>query len=120
MTISHRIDNHKGVVEVYIDRPVPLGQQQAALADIIADVGQHGISKWLFVFTTTEEQKSEQARSFTEFVFDELKKYISKTAVVCDPVLNDRAREVFEPIKNAEKPVEIFSAEEDARSWLNE
>lgn len=118
VTISHRVDKHNGVIEIYIDRPVPFGQQQEALAEIIADVRQHGISKWLFVFKTTEEQKSEQARRFTEFAFDELKKYISKIAVVCDAVLKDRAREVLEPIKNQEKPVEIFASEGDARSWL--
>lgn len=118
MTMTYEVNEESGVIEIRIDAPVPMQEQQKILAEIIAKISRLEISKWLFVFTTTEQQDSEQARRFTEFVFDELKKYISKVAVVCDPALRGRAREVLAPIENQEKPVRIFASETEARTWL--
>ena len=120
MTMSYQLDKANGVIEVRIDRPLPVEEQQEILSNIVSEASGNSISKWLFVLNTTEMQDTVQARQFTEFVFDHLKLYISKLAVVCDPSLRSRAREVLAPIENQEKPVGIFASEEEARAWLTD
>ena len=118
MSMTYRVDEVRSIIEVRIDRPIPVEEQQGILAAIISEVRDHEISKWLVVITTTEQQDSNQARRFTEFVFHDLNKSITKLAVVCDPALSSRAREVVAPVENQEKPVRIFSSEGAARTWL--
>jgi hypothetical protein len=119
MSMTYQVDEDRSIIEVRIHRPIPVEEQQEVLAEIISDASNHAISKWLFVVNTTQQQDSSKARRFTEFVFFELNKYIRKLAVVCDPALRSRVREVVAPIENQEKPVGIFSSEGEARTWLN-
>ena len=120
MSMSYQLDKGNSVVEVRIDRPLPVEEQQKILPKIVSAATDNGFSKWLIILTTTEMQDTNQARLFTEFVLDHLKLYISKLAVVCDATMRSRVREVVEPIENQEKPVGIFSSEVEARAWLQE
>jgi hypothetical protein len=120
MSMSYQLDKANSVIEVRIDRPLPVEEQQKILPKIVSAATDNGFSKWLIILTTTEMQDTNQARLFTEFAFDHLKLYISRLAVVCDPSMRSRVREVTAPIANQEKPVGIFSSEEEARAWLTD
>lgn len=118
MSMSYRLDRTNSFIEVRIDRPLPVEEQQEILPKIVAEATDNGITTWLFVLNTTEFQDTNEARRFTEFVVGHLKLYISRLAVVCDPSMRSRVDEVVAPITNQEKPVGIFSSEREARDWL--
>jgi hypothetical protein len=120
MSMSYQLDKTNSVIEVRIDRPLPVEEQQKILSKIVSAATGNGVTKWLFILATTEMQDTIQARRFTEFAFDHLKLYISKLAVVCDSSMRGRVREVLAPVENQEKPVDIFSSTEEARAWLTD
>lgn len=120
MPIGHEINEDLGLIEIEVDRPPSTEDYQADMPEIIKAVKTHTVSKWLIVVKTRELNATKQALRFTDFVFDEVKKYICKIAVVCDPGLVSRAHEILVPIKNQNKPTGVFSSKADALRWLSD
>lgn len=118
MAISYEIDKEHCTVELLFDSPISLEDYQTVMPGLVKDVTAEMVDKWLIKADGQDQTDSAHVMSFTSFIFNDLKSYIKKVAIICPPNAQARIREIMEPIENQEKPVKFYQSIDEAREWL--
>jgi len=119
MAITYEIIKPQGILKFEVNSPPSISDYQATMPGIIKAITSAKIKKWLIIINYGGENNTLEAMNFTNFAFDDLKKFIDKVAVVCSSDHEVRTRVVLEPLQNQGKEVAFFASNEVAEDWLS-
>ena len=88
------------------------------LAQLMKDISGSYDLDFIISIKTVEGTPTKADQSFGEFLLIELRKYIARLAVICDPGNTTSAYELAQFVSNQNKPTKIFHSIDDARDWL--
>lgn len=89
------------------------------LAQLAKDISGSYDLDFIISIRTVEGTPTEADKSFGEFLLIELRNYIARLAVVCDPGNIKSAHELTQFVSNQNKPTKILDSIDDARDWLS-
>jgi hypothetical protein len=119
LSLISKIDENGGVLEIYIEKPMSNDDVQNSLPQLIKNASDANATKWLIFLKFNESEVIEKpVDSF--FIWNEMKLYAKKVAIVCPDYLEKRVKESLTVFKNEGKEFEIFRECSDAKYWLNE
>jgi len=117
MAITYEIVKHD-ILKWGVDSPPSIEDYQVAMPGTVEAITSANISKLLIILNLVDGKNTPQAMSFTEFAFNDLKKYINKVAVVCSSAHRVRMKEILDPLQNQGKEIAFFDSSEVAEDWL--
>ncbi|MEE4235107.1 MAG: STAS/SEC14 domain-containing protein [Anderseniella sp.] len=120
MAIDYKIDTKDGVVTFHFRAPPTMEDYQSSFPDALREIDAAQIGRWLIVLDYEAATSDEKARAYSEFVALEIRRYVNKIAIVCPVQWHARLRDIYEPLSNQGKPVDMFQTIEEAKSWLQE
>ena len=119
MSLNFKIDENEQSLEINLEKPMSENDIQIFLPQLIKSASNSNATKWLIVLKFGESEIIRKpVDSF--FIWNELKFYADKIAVVCPDNLAKRVNESLVVFENAGKEFKIFSEYSDAKRWLNE
>ena len=119
MSLNVKTDENEQILEINLDKPMSENDVQIFLPPLIKSASNANAKKWLIVLKFGESEIIKKpVDSF--FIWNELKFYADKIAVVCPDDLEKRVNESLMVFENAGKEFKIFSEYSDAKRWLNE
>jgi len=117
MTITYEIVR-QDILKWEVDSLPSIDDYQVAMPGTLEAITSANISKLLIILNLVDGKNTPQAMSFTEFAFNDLKKYINKVAVVCSSAHRVRMKEILDPLQNQGKEIAFFDSSEVAEDWL--
>lgn len=117
MTITYEIVKQH-ILKWEFDTPPSINDYQMAMPGTIKALTSANISKLLIILNFVNEKNTPEAMGFTEFVFNDIKKYINKVAIVGSSAHQVRVTKVLEPLQSQGKEIAFFDSSEEAEDWL--
>ncbi|MEE4238936.1 MAG: hypothetical protein V2I51_19620 [Anderseniella sp.] len=120
MAIEYEIDTKDGIVSLHFSSPPVMEDYQSTFPNVLREVAAARTERWLLALDYSEPSSDDKVHGFSEFVAQEISRYVKKMAVVCPLQGHARINDVLEPIRNQGKPIEMFETVDEARHWLRQ
>jgi hypothetical protein len=119
MSPTYEYDVEANCVTLFVASVPDREAEGKMLAQLAKDISGLYDLDFIISIKTVEGTPTKADKSFGELLLIELRNYIARLAVVCDPGNTTSAYALAQFVSNQNKPTKIFHSIDDARAWLS-